>query len=582
MRQFLSRLFPGRNPARMRAAVRDKEIAEASLRRIEEHLAQLVRDVSDYAIFLLSPSGIVSSWNAGAQRIKGYRAEEIIGKHFSVFYPPEVVASGWPQTELEQAARLGRFEDEGWRVRKDGTRFWANVIITALRGPDGGLEGFSKITRDLTERMRNEERLRQAAAELEIRIQERTGELEHANRALQTEIDERAKLESELRRRVAQLAEEDRRKNEFLATLAHELRNPLAPIQYAHEILQLSGGEPKLGDEAHAILSRQIQQMVRLIDDLLDLSRITRNKLELRRGRVDLAAVLEDAVQTARPLLEAREHKLHLELPNPPIALYADRARLAQVFSNLLSNATKFTNRGGSIEVSAAREGTEALVRVRDNGIGIAPEMLHRVFDMFVQADRSLERTQSGLGIGLTLVQRIVLMHGGRVSARSGGRGTGSEFLVRLPAEPLEKVTDRPLEPAAGRGSEAASYRVLVADDNADAVRSLSLVLRAMGHEVVTASDGDEAVRLASESRPDLVFLDIGMPRMNGFEAARRIREQPWGRNLPLVAITGWGLEDDRRQAKESGFDRHLVKPVDRETLNALIRELAGNGAPPA
>jgi PAS domain S-box-containing protein len=581
MRNLMGRLFPGRRfpSPQVREAVRDRKLAEESLRRVEGHLAELVRGVGDYAIFLLNPDGFVTTWNLGAERIKGYRADEIIGKHFSAFYPPDVAATGWPQVELERAVEHGRHEDEGWRIRKDGSLFWANVIITPIYGPDGVLEGFSKITRDLTERMRNEERLRQAAAHLEIRVEERTAELEHANRSLQTEIRERTKLENELRRRVAELAEEDRRKMEFLATLAHELRNPLAPIQYAHELLRLAEDDSNLRLEAHGIMARQIHQMIRLIDDLLDLSRITRNKLELRRERVGLAEVLTDACQTARPLMEARGHRLSVHLPDAPIMLHADRARLSQVFSNLLSNAAKFTHRGGSIEITLVREGTESVICVRDDGIGIAAEMLPRIFDMFVQADRSLEQTQSGLGIGLTLVQRVVQMHGGRVEARSGGRGKGSEFLVRLPSTPVSRtgdVTGPSVRPERGA---VPGKRVLVVDDNEDAVRSLTLMLTMMGHEVVTAKDGEEAVRMVEESRPDLVLLDIGMPRLNGYDAARRIREEPWGRKLPLVALTGWGLEEDRRLAKESGFDRHVVKPIGVDTLRALIRELGGNGA---
>lgn len=548
--------------------------------RKDNYLATLVRNVGDYAIFLLDPEGIVSTWNVGAERIYGYREDEILGKHFSTFYPKEVVASGWPQTELEQAVRLRRFEDEGWRVRKDGSTFWGNVMITPLFGPDGKLEGFSKITRDLTERRRNEERLRQLAAQLEVRMEERTAELAHANRALQAEIEERTKLERELRRRVSELAEEDRRKTEFLATLAHELRNPLAPIQYAHELLVSLEGVPEAKTEAHAIMGRQLHQMVRLIDDLLDLSRITRNKLELRKERIDLTSIVTDAVQTVRPILEARRHQLTVRLSEEPVFLNADRARMAQVFSNLLSNAAKFTEPGGRIEVRAERSGAEVVFRVSDSGIGIAPEMLSRVFDMFVQADRSLERSQSGLGIGLTIVQRVVRMHGGRVEVRSAGRGEGSEFEVRLPIDPAPPATAPGCERASERRPSGPARRVLLADDNEDAVQSLGLVLRHMGHEVFTARDGFEAIHVAEEKRPDLVFLDIGMPRLNGYETARRIREQPWGKSLPLVALTGWGLEEDRQLARESGFDRHLVKPVGVEALGLLILELTGNGAP--
>lgn len=546
--------------------------------RKSDYLATLVRNVGDYAIFLLNPEGIVSTWNVGAERIYGYGEDEIVGKHFSAFYPREVVATGWPQTELDQAVRLGRFEDEGWRVRRDGTTFWGNVVVTPLFDPEGGLEGFSKITRDLTERRRNEERLRRLAAQLEVRMEERTAELAHANRALQAEIEERTKLERELRRRVAELAEEDRRKTEFLATLAHELRNPLAPIQYAHELLLSAEGDPGVRAGAHAILGRQLHQLVRLIDDLLDLSRITRNKLELRKERIDLASIVADAVQTVRPLLEARRHRLTVRLPEEPVHLSADRARMSQVFSNLLSNAAKFTESGGTIEVRAERAGAEVVFQVLDTGIGIAPEMLPRVFDMFVQADRSLERSQSGLGIGLTIVRQVVQMHGGRVEARSAGRGEGSQFTVRLPAEgPSVTGAPRP-ERARERKPLAPGRRILVADDNEDAVQSLGLMLEGMGHEVFTARDGFEAIHVAEKNRPDLVLLDIGMPRLNGYETARRIREQPWGKSLPLVALTGWGLEEDRQLARESGFDRHVVKPVGVEALGQLILELTGNG----
>src|SRR5262245_23653783 len=422
-------------------------MAEESLRRSRENFQVIAQGVRDYAIFMLDPTGVIITWNEGAQRIKGYTPDQILGKHFSVFYPEELVRSKWPDTELENAAKTGRFEDEGWRLRQDGSRFWANVVITTLYHPDGTVRGFLKITRDLTERMRSEEGLRHARAELEMRVNERTTELGEANRALKTEIAERHLLEQELRKRVAGMAEDDRRKNEFLATLAHELRNPLAPIQYAYELMNLAGNNQNLRDEAQGILHRQVQHMIRLIDDLLDLSRITRNKLELRRDRVDLSAVIEDAVETVRPILEARGHDFRLRLAPGPILVHADRTRLAQVFSNLLSNAAKFTERGGRIRIASERSDDHVVVHVQDSGIGITPAMLPRIFDMFVQADRSLERTQSGLGIGLTLVKRVVEMHGGTVEARSEGVGHGSDFSVRLPVDAAEPARQREASP---------------------------------------------------------------------------------------------------------------------------------------
>jgi CheY-like chemotaxis protein/two-component sensor histidine kinase len=316
--------------------------------------------------------------------------------------------------------------------------------------------------------------------------------------------------------------------------------------------------------------------MVRLIDDLLDLSRITRNKLELRRELVELTAVIEDAVETIRPIMEARGHDLRVRLAPGPILVHADRTRLAQVFSNLLSNAAKFTERGGRIRLTSEREGNEIVVRVQDNGIGIAPAMLPRIFDMFVQADRSLERTQSGLGIGLTLVKRVAEMHGGSVEARSEGTGKGSEFLVRIPIDMAMPVQGEAPPSDGDAVASHTSIRVLVADDNEDAVRSLAMMLRAMGHEVHTAQDGAEVLEAAAEIMPTLILMDIGMPRMNGYDAARRIREQPWGRNITLVALTGWGLEEDKRLAAEAGFDRHVVKPVESSVLRSILASLTG------
>ena len=569
--RFFGKKAPPASPPELLEALDARRAAEESLRRSRENFYVIVQGVRDYAILMLDPTGVIITWNEGAQRIKGYAPDEILGKHFSVFYPEEAVRSGWPETELENAAKTGRFEDEGWRVRRDGTRFWANVVITTLYHPDGTVRGFLKITRDLTERMRSEEGLRHARAELEMRVNERTTELGEANRALKTEIAERHLLEQELRKRVAGMAEEDRRKNEFLATLAHELRNPLAPIQYAYELMNLAGSNEALRSEAQGILHRQVQHMVRLIDDLLDLSRITRNKLELRRDRVELGTVLEDAVETVRPAFEARGHDFRMRLAPGPVVVHADRTRLAQVFSNLLSNAAKFTERGGRIRLTSERQDDHVVVHVRDDGIGIASAMLPRIFDMFVQADRSLERTQSGLGIGLTLVKRVVEMHGGTVVAESEGPGRGSDFSVRLPLEPAAAAGNREVGRDDGDMTPTTSVRVLVADDNEDAVRSLAMMIRAMGHEVHTARDGAEVLESAAAIMPALILMDIGMPRMNGYDAARRIREQPWGRTITLVALTGWGLEEDRRLATEAGFDRHVVKPVEAATLREIL-----------
>jgi PAS domain S-box-containing protein len=573
--RFFGKKAPPPSPPELLEALDARRVAEESLRRSRENFYAIVQDVRDYAIFMLDPQGVIITWNEGAQRIKGYTPEQILGKHFSVFYPEEAIRSGWPDLELENAAKSGRFEDEGWRVRQDGSRFWANVVITTLYLPDGTVRGYLKITRDLTERMRSEEGLRHAQAELEMRVNERTAELAEANRALKTEIAERHLLEQELRKRVAVMAEDDRRKNEFLATLAHELRNPLAPIQYAYELLSLAGNNENLRVEAQSILRRQVQHMVRLIDDLLDLSRITRNKLELRRERIDLAGVIEDAVETVRPVLEARGHDFRVRLAPGPVLVHADRMRLAQVFSNLLGNAAKFTERGGRIRLTSERSDGHVVVHVQDSGIGIPPAMLPRIFDMFVQADRSLERTESGLGIGLTLVKRVVEMHGGTVEARSGGPDQGSEFLVRIPTDPTVPVARRE---AGGDDAKprVSSVRVLVADDNEDALRSLAMMLRAMGHEVHTARDGAEVLESAATIMPALILLDIGMPRMNGYDAARRIREQPWGRGITLVALTGWGLDDDKRLATEAGFDRHVVKPVEAPILREILASVAG------
>ena len=394
-------------------------------------------------------------------------------------------------------------------------------------------------------------------------------------RALRYAI-ERGRIEEELRRRVEQLAEMDRRKDEFLATLAHELRNPLAPIRNALHILRLSGGSGPAAERVHEMMERQVCHMVRLVDDLLEVSRISRGKIELRRERIDLAAAVHSAVETSRPLIEAAHHQLAIALPPEPLALQADPVRLAQVIANLLNNAAKYTEEGGQIWLAARRDGDEAVVSVRDTGLGIPDDMLPRVFEMFAQVDRTLKRSQGGLGIGLTLARTLVEMHGGRIEVRSEGAGKGSEFTVHLPL-PLE---DGPAAEGLARGSGApfgglCPHRVLVVDDNRDGADSLGLLLRFLGADVHVVYDGPAALAAIRTYRPAVVLLDIGMPGMDGHEVARLVRQEAELRGVVLVALTGWGQEEDRRRSRAAGFDHHLVKPVDAGALQALLATLA-------
>jgi PAS domain S-box-containing protein len=389
------------------------------------------------------------------------------------------------------------------------------------------------------------------------------------------DITERKRLEEELRQRVEQLAQADHRKDEFLATLAHELRNPLAPISNAVELIGRANGDSAMLEKARCMMERQVGQLVRLVDDLLDISRITQGKVQLRKERVELAAVVRDAIDAARPLIDAQAHELTVGLPHEPVLLDADPTRLEQVISNLLNNAAKYTKKGGHVWLTAERQAGEVIVSVRDTGIGIAAEHLAHIFEMFSQVSPALERSHGGLGIGLALVKGLVELHGGSIEARSNGPGLGSEFTVRLPsAEAAVPATptlgDRPEEGRPGK-----KCRVLIADDLPDTVESLAMMLQLAGHEVQTAHDGLEAVQAAAVFHPDVVVLDIGMPRMNGYEAARHIREQPWGQKMVLVALTGWGQEEDRRRSLEAGFTHHLTKPIKPTALEQLLEALA-------
>lgn len=443
-------------------------------------------------------------------------------------HPEDVVVL---ESALDQATRTGDFEAEYRAVRPDGTVVWI-----ADRG---------RVVHD--------------ANEQPTRII-----------GVSVDLTRRKRLEEELR-------ESDRRKDEFLATLAHELRNPLAPIRHAVKVLDLKGPATPELRWAVELIERQTHHMVRLIDDLLDVNRITRNSLDLRREPVEIARVIASAVEANRPLIERDGHELSIRVPQAPIYVDADPVRLAQVFSNLLNNAAKYsrTDQGhGSIRLSAYPDGDAVVIVVRDTGIGIAAAMLPRVFEMFTQVGRSIGQSEGGLGIGLSLAKRLVEMHGGSIEARSEGLGKGSEFVVRLPV--MAQSRSEPASSTASTGTpDSSKRRILIADDNPDVAESFEVILQTLGHDVYTARDGVEALQKAEEHRPDVIVLDIGMPKLNGYEAARRIRQEPWGRDILLIAVTGWGQEKDKRESAEAGFNVHLVKPID---ATAILNSVNSSG----
>jgi len=492
-------------------------------------LASIVESSND-AIISKSLDGTIQSWNAAAERLFGFTAEQAVGKHISLIIPPERIAEEDAIiARLKHGQRIEHFETE--RRRSDGRDIIVSLTISPLKDDAGNVIGASKIARDMSERKR---------------------------------------LEDSLRKLASDLSEADRRKNEFLAMLAHELRNPLAPMSNMLEVLKHSGNNGEVVKQAHDTIERQLAQLVRLVDDLLDLNRITYDRLELRRSDVELAMVVQQAVEVARPLIDAAGQKLTINLPDEAIYLNADRARLAQVFGNLLNNSCKYTRPNGAISLSARRNGNnEVLVSVRDDGAGIPPDKIDSIFDMFMQVDRSSDRSQSGLGIGLTLVKRLVEMHGGSIEARSAGEGQGSEFVVQLPmidkpAVVSSRVSDVAAEPTSQR-------RILIVDDNVDSADSLAMLLEITGNQTYLAHDGVEAIESIEKYRPEVVLLDIGLPKLDGHEVCRRVREQPWGNDIRIIALTGWGQDDDRRKSEEAGFNGHLVKPVDYDKLLALL-----------
>ena len=510
--------------------VSDRRLYEEALRQTEERFRLLVESVADYAIYMVDPEGIVTSWNTGAQRIKGYSREEIVGKHFSRFFVQADIDAGKPWDELARARRAGRAEDESWRLRKNGERFWARVVVSPVHDGQGHLRGFAKVTQDLTER-RHAQDLEKAAKNV----------------------------------------------NEFIGMLAHELRNPLAPIRNAvHIMARLAPGDP--GHEAmRQTIDRQSAHLKRIVDDMLDITRITRGGLRIEHSPVELAEVVRRAVEMSAPGIEAGRHALEIDLPGPALTIDGDAHRLTQLLGNLLNNSARYTPPGGRIRVSGAREGMWAIVSVRDTGRGIEPQVIDRIFDMFVQGRAPLQRVGGGLGIGLALARSIAELHGGTLEAHSEGEDKGSEFVLRLPL--LESARAAPA--AEQRSAEAAAAplvprRILVVDDNVDAATTLHLLLRSLGHETCVVHDGVKALKMAVEFRPDVVLLDIGMPGLDGYEVARRLHALKKERRFRIVAVTGWGQESDRARSREAGFDLHLVKPVDARTLQRALEEKNG------
>jgi PAS domain S-box-containing protein len=483
-----------------------------------------VKNVKDHAIFTLDLAGHITSWNLAAERILGYSEREALGQPFSIIFTPEDVEQRAPERELRLAKEKGRAEDERWHRRKNGEHFWALGIITPTHDARGQQTGFSKILRDMTERKRAEEALH----------------------------------------------ESDRRKNEFLAMLAHELRNPLAPIFTAIQLIGQNGGDDAIQREARTIIERQVRHMARLIDDLLEVSRITSGRIQLHIKPTNINAVVELAVERTRPLIVQRKQKLSISLPDASLWLDADSARLEQVLGNLLHNASKYNNIGGRIWLSAQPEDDYVVIRVKDDGVGMPEHLLPRIFDLFTQADISLDRSEGGLGVGLALVKSLVEMHHGTVEAHSDGIGRGSEFVVRLPIT-LEQVAQQESASSQPAKTATVSRRVLVVDDSVDAAKTLAMLLRSWGHEVRIAHNGPDALQRAVGFQPHLILLDIGLPDMDGYEVARLIRQNDHLKGVHLVAVTGYGQDSDRQQSKDAGFDNHLLKPVEPADLRKLL-----------
>jgi PAS domain S-box-containing protein len=517
----------------------EREQTEALL--ASEQRYRTLFDLVPVAVYCCDSAGIIQQFNRRAAELWGREptpgdADERFCGSFRLFHPD---GSFMPHEQCPMAevvnGKLAHARDAEVLIeRPDGSRITVLVNIRPLMSAQGEVAGAINCFFDISERKRDAERSREY---------------------------------------VARLGDAERRKTEFLAMLAHELRNPLATIHAGLQVQRLAGTDAQTPNSVTELMERQVSHLVRLVDDLLDVNRIDKGKVHLRRGRVALATIVHAAVESGRSLIERMGHKLVLEMPPETIWLNADSIRLAQVVGNLLNNASQFTTNGGCISLTVALRGEEAEIRVRDTGVGIGADQLPFVFDMFMQAEAALERSGTGLGIGLALVKNLVEMHGGTVEAHSAGLGHGSEFVVRLPIT-HEAPQPQPRTPADETCATRMARRVLVVDDNRDAAESLALLLKLSGHDAYIAHDGLEAVAKAIQLSPDLILLDIGLPKINGYEAARRIREQARGKSPVLVALTGWGQDADRQRSRDAGFDAHIVKPIDAQVLANLLLKL--------
>jgi PAS domain S-box-containing protein len=631
---------------------RGSAVAASKRKRAPQRYDLLVDSVLDYAIFMLDPEGIVLSWNTGAARLKGYEADEIVGRSFKLFYPDDAVQARWPDHELTVAAQQGRFEDEGWRVRKDGSRFWANVVITRLLGDDGSVRGFAKVTRDLTERREHEEAVRRSeeqfrlllesvkdhaifmltptgevltwnsgaedilgwpaqeivgrhfslfftpedvsaavpAAELQAALDHdradsagwrvrKDGSVFWAQAVLAPVRDAQGRLRGFAKvtrdmsgqRRLIELERASQRVSVFLAMLGHELRNPLAPIRNAVSVMQRLPELPPSLTRLREIMDRQVVQLSRLVDDLLDVGRVATGKIVLKRSPIDYRDVVLMSVEAARPLLEARRHRIEVDLPQRPIPINGDSARLTQALQNLLNNAAKYMDEGGRIVVAARADERHGHTTVRDEGRGIDPEDVERIFALFYQQDRTSSR-DGGLGIGLSLARALIEAHGGRLAASSEGAGRGSTFTLTLPLLLAAATAHSQADPAGG--ARAGTWRVLVVDDNADSADTMAELLRLLHHDVRVAYGVRHATEVVQQFEPELALLDLHMPDGDGFMLAahlRELRDRAGQPPLFLAAMTGYAQETDRARTRSAGFDAHLSKPVALEDLQRLL-----------